>query len=58
MSTKALDKLLSCTTCGDGFIFSAGEQELHQLRGIAKLPEQCPRCQRRQPDHALRSERK
>jgi Probable zinc-ribbon domain len=47
--THELDKLLSCTTCGDGFIFSAGEQELHQLRGIADPPRQCPRCRRGRP---------
>ena len=36
----------SCTACGDGFVFSAGEQELHRLRGIDAQPEHCPSCVR------------
>jgi hypothetical protein len=41
------DKDLRCATCGDGFVFSAGEQELFRLRGIAQQPERCPDCKRR-----------
>jgi Probable zinc-ribbon domain len=33
-------------SCGDGFIFSRGEQELFQLRGITAEPAQCPNCAR------------
>jgi ribosomal protein S27AE len=40
------DKNLQCASCGDGFVLSAGEQELFQLRGIAAQPEHCPRCAR------------
>ena len=40
------DKNLRCAACGDGFIFSAGEQELFRLRGIAAQPEHCPSCAR------------
>jgi ribosomal protein S27AE len=43
---KFADKDLQCAACGDGFVFSAGEQELYRLRGIAQAPERCPRCTR------------
>ena len=38
------DQELQCAACGDGFIFSAGEQELYRLRGIVTPPQQCPNC--------------
>jgi len=40
------DKDLRCATCGDGFVFSAGEQELYRLRGVTRQPEHCPSCAR------------
>jgi hypothetical protein len=43
---KTVDKHLRCTSCGDGFVFSAGEQELHRLRGISNEPQNCPTCVR------------
>ena len=47
MSNRELaDKDLRCVTCGDGFVFSAGEQELFRLRGITEQPEHCPSCTR------------
>ena len=42
------DKALRCSTCGDGFVFSSGEQELFRLRGITSEPAQCPNCARGQ----------
>jgi len=38
---------LACVTCAQGFVFSAGEQELQQLRGIRRTPEHCPACTKR-----------
>ncbi|MBV9174232.1 MAG: zinc-ribbon domain containing protein [Chloroflexi bacterium] len=47
MSTqKYADKDLRCAWCGEGFVFSAGEQELYQLRGISDPPSHCPNCTR------------
>jgi hypothetical protein len=43
---EVADKDLRCATCGDGFVFSAGEQELYRLRGISHQPEHCPNCSR------------
>jgi hypothetical protein len=40
------DKSLQCAACGDGFVFTAGEQELFRLRGIKAQPEHCPNCVR------------
>jgi hypothetical protein len=34
-STRHSDLQLCCTCCGDNFVYSAGEQELHAVRGIA-----------------------
>ena len=47
MSERLLaDKALQCASCGDGFVFSSGEQELFRLRGISAPPAQCPNCAR------------
>ena len=40
------DAQLVCGSCGDGFVFTAGEQELYRLRGVAQQPERCPSCVR------------
>jgi hypothetical protein len=46
MNRELADKDLRCATCGDGFVYSAGEQELFRLRGISHEPEHCPNCTR------------
>jgi hypothetical protein len=40
------DQELNCAVCGDGFVFSAGEQELYRLRGVPAQPQHCPNCAR------------
>jgi DNA-directed RNA polymerase subunit RPC12/RpoP len=40
------DQDLRCASCGQGFVFSAGEQELYRLRGLISPPEHCPDCAR------------
>ena len=52
---EVADKDLRCATCGDGFVFSAGEQELYRLRGLTRQPEHCPNCARRWPTARLRT---
>jgi hypothetical protein len=49
--SATVDMTLACSLCGNGFVFSAGEQELQQLRGIRRVPERCPRCARQLPGH-------
>ncbi|HEV7663234.1 MAG TPA: zinc-ribbon domain containing protein [Chloroflexota bacterium] len=43
------DTELVCRLCGEVFVFSAGEQELQRLRGIARVPTRCSQCRRRPP---------
>jgi Probable zinc-ribbon domain len=43
------DQHLVCRLCGEGFVFSAGEQELQRLRGLERAPTRCPVCRRRPP---------
>jgi hypothetical protein len=46
MNREVADKDLRCAVCGEGFVFSAGEQELFRLRGINQQPQHCPSCAR------------
>ncbi|MDQ6674669.1 MAG: zinc-ribbon domain-containing protein [Chloroflexota bacterium] len=43
---ESADQYLCCAACGDGFVFTAGEQEFYRLRGITTRPERCPTCVR------------
>ena len=38
------DKTLICRDCGQEFIFTAGEQEFYQSRGLRNEPGRCPAC--------------
>jgi len=38
------DKTLTCRDCGRDFIFTAGEQEFYQSRGLMNEPRRCPEC--------------
>jgi CxxC-x17-CxxC domain-containing protein len=39
-----VDKMLVCRDCGTEFVFSAGEQEFYQLKGLLNEPGRCPSC--------------
>jgi len=39
-----VDKTLRCRECGRDFVFSAGEQEFYQLKGLLNDPARCPEC--------------
>jgi CxxC-x17-CxxC domain-containing protein len=41
------DKMLQCRECGQQFIFSAGEQEFYQQKGLLNEPGRCPTCRQR-----------
>lgn len=41
------DKTLRCRECGQEFIFSAGEQEFYQQKGLLNEPGRCPGCRQR-----------
>jgi len=49
MTSPLADRQLVCHLCGDGFVFSSGEQELQFLRGVDRIPTRCPQCRRRPP---------
>jgi len=38
------DKTLTCRDCGKTFVFTAGEQEFYQSRGLQHEPSRCPEC--------------
>ena len=38
------DKALTCRDCGQGFVFTMGEQEFHASKGFQNEPGRCPEC--------------
>ena len=38
------DKTLTCKDCGQEFIWTSGEQEFYQSRGLTNEPGRCPSC--------------
>lgn len=38
------DETLSCRDCGRQFVFTSGEQEFYQSRGLMNKPGRCPEC--------------
>ena len=38
------DKNLVCRECGTEFLFTEGEQEFYQKRGLLNEPSRCPDC--------------
>ena len=38
------DRTLQCRDCGRDFLFTAGEQEFYQTRGLQNEPRRCPEC--------------
>jgi hypothetical protein len=43
---KRADVELRCQGCGESFVYSAGEQELHAVRGVSREPRACPGCRK------------
>jgi len=40
------DKTLTCVQCKSEFVFSAGEQQFYQERGLGSPPKRCKQCRR------------
>jgi len=40
------DRTLTCRDCGQQFVFTAGEQDFYQSRGLTNEPGRCPECRR------------
>lgn len=41
------DRPLSCRECGNAFVWSGGEQEFYQQKGLLHEPQRCPDCRQR-----------
>jgi len=41
------DKSISCRECGATFLWSAGEQEFYQQKGLLHEPQRCPECRQK-----------
>ena len=44
MSVTFVDRTLTCRDCGREFLFTSGEQEFYQSRGLQNEPRRCPEC--------------
>lgn len=44
VSTPLMDRTLVCRECGASFVFTQGEQDFYQSRGLANPPSRCPKC--------------
>jgi CxxC-x17-CxxC domain-containing protein len=42
--TGFADKQLTCRDCGMEFLFTAGEQEFYEAKGLTNSPGRCPEC--------------
>lgn len=49
------DKTLQCRECGQPFVFTAGEQEFYQQKGLLNEPGRCPDCRQRRRTHGSAS---
>jgi CxxC-x17-CxxC domain-containing protein len=38
------DKILTCRDCGIEFVFTAGEQQFYESKGLLNAPGRCPEC--------------
>ena len=38
------DRTLTCRECDSSFVWTAGEQQFYQEKGLANIPARCPDC--------------
>lgn len=41
---KLADRILKCTSCGESFVFTAGQQLLFHMHSLRHVPDKCSRC--------------
>ncbi len=41
------DITLVCKDCGNEFVWTAGEQEFYQQKGLVNQPVRCPECRKK-----------
>jgi len=44
VETVFSDKTITCRDCGTDFIWSGGEQQFYQEKGLLNAPQRCPTC--------------
>lgn len=44
------DKKITCTTCGEEFIFTVGEQEFYKQMNFDNEPKNCHACRKAKKD--------
>ena len=44
------DKTIVCRTCGNEFVFTAGEQEFYAEKGFENEPKDCKDCRRKKKE--------
>ena len=44
ISNMLADRVIQCRSCGESFVFTAGEQLLFQLRRAMHVPDKCGKC--------------
>lgn len=47
------DKTLTCKDCAQPFLFTAGEQDFYQQKGLQNEPGRCPDCRNRRKQQAI-----
>jgi CxxC-x17-CxxC domain-containing protein len=47
MTVAFEDRSLSCRECGNAFVWTAGEQEFYQQKGLLHEPQRCPDCRKK-----------
>jgi len=47
MTMAFADKSLTCRDCGNAFVWTAGEQEFYQQKGLLHEPQRCPDCRKK-----------
>jgi NAD-dependent SIR2 family protein deacetylase len=47
MTMAFADKSLTCRECGNAFVWTAGEQEFYQQKGLLHEPQRCPDCRKK-----------
>ena len=41
------DRSFTCRECGSAFVWTSGEQEFYQLKGLLHEPQRCPDCRQK-----------
>ncbi len=54
------DVTIQCSDCSSDFVFTAGEQEFFEQKGLVNVPKRCPECRsaRKKSRNSRRGERR